>query len=71
MCYWINQIKIALRPSEGLHCFSLLAHLYLKTVWYLKTVRQVMTVEKTQRALRASSLVVLALAAIAWGNLDR
>jgi hypothetical protein len=58
MFYWINQIKTALRPIEGLHRLSLLAHPYLKTVW------QVVTAEKTQRVLRASSLAILMLGAI-------
>jgi hypothetical protein len=58
MFYWINQIKTALRPIEGLHRFSLMAHTHLKTVW------QVVTAEKTQRVLRASSLAILVLGAI-------
>ncbi len=58
MFYWINQIKTALRPIEELHRFSLLAHPHLKTVW------QVVTAEKTQRVLRASSLAILVLGAI-------
>jgi hypothetical protein len=58
MFYWINQIKTALQPIEGLHHFSPLAHPHLKTVW------QFVTAEKTQRVLRASSLALLVLVAI-------
>jgi hypothetical protein len=54
----INPIDTALRPIEGLHHLSLLARPHLKTVW------QVVTAEKTQRVLRASSLAILMSGAI-------